>query len=356
MNNNYYDNPFEPRRPFDFYDHLAIKDAKKTVSRTMLGLFLISAISFFGLLLIYFALLLILGRDAYIQLTSNPYFYITMSTVAMYVVTLPPFFLITRTVPKRRIMHSEGIKGIELLAIIPVAQIAMSLGANVGLIFDSIFSSIFGTVTTDPIDTITEQTPIWLLVLITVVIGPIIEELIFRKVLIDRLSVYGNVFAIIVTAVAFGLFHGNFYQMFYAAALGMVLGYVAIKSGSWLYSAALHMLINLINGVLPTILESDINGFYTALEGVLVGDSEAFTSNIFAFMLGGSFVAIQSMLSIAGAIILVYCIVKHKISMKNKPECAIPKGATGRVLFANVGAILFLVFTAFNVLLNYIPF
>lgn len=356
MNNNFYDNPFEPRRQFDFYDMLAIKDARRTVSRSMLGIFLVNLISTLALYAIYLVLYLTLGRSAFIALAENPYFYVPMSTVALYTISLPPLFLVTRSVPRRRIRHSEGMSGIELLAIIPIAQIAMTLGANIGLIFDSIFSTIFGVISIDPVDTLTSECPIWLLVLITVLIGPVIEELIFRKVLLDRLSVYGNVFAIITSAVAFGLFHGNFYQMFYAAAFGMVLGYVAIKSGSWLYSVGLHMFVNLFNGVLPTVLEDEINDFYVALEGMLVGDSRAFTSNASAFLLGGSFVAIQSILSLAGIAILVYALIKRKIKIQNKPECAIPKGAVGRVVFGNVGTILFFVLCTVNVLLYYLPY
>ena len=115
------------------------------------------------------------------------------------------------------------------------------------------------------------------------------------------------------------------------------------------------MFVNFFSGVLPTLLESEINDFYIALEGMLLGNSKAFTSNAWAFMVGGSFVALQSILSIAGIAILVYALVKRKIKLQNKPECAIPKGAVGSVVFGNVGTILFLVLSAINVLLYYIP-
>ena len=50
----------------------------------------------------------------------------------------------------------------------------------------------------------------------------------FRKLIIDRMSIYGDKLAIIVSSIAFGLFHGNFYQIFYATLIGFILGYVLV--------------------------------------------------------------------------------------------------------------------------------
>lgn len=41
------------------------------------------------------------------------------------------------------------------------------------------------------------------------VIPPLVEELGFRGVMLSALRRYGDGFAVLVTAVAFGIFHGN---------------------------------------------------------------------------------------------------------------------------------------------------
>ena len=89
-----------------------------------------------------------------------------------------------------------------------------------------------------------------------VILGPLMEELIFRRFLIDRMRIYGEKTAVITSALMFGLFHGNLSQMFYASTLGLVFGFVYLKTGRLRYSAALHMMINLIGGILaPSLLE-----------------------------------------------------------------------------------------------------
>ena len=354
MDNNYNDNPFEPKREYDFYDEIAVRDARRAVSKTALGLLLFTAVSLVALMLIYVILNAILGNDNFIALADSPYFYLPMGTFFMYGVGLPLLWICIKGLPVRRTGYKNTIKPIELVLIVPVAQFAMNLGANIGLYFDEIASFLFGVTTSNPVDDMVSGVPIWLTLLVTVVVGPVVEEFIFRKLLMDRLSVHGNVFAIVLTSILFGLFHGNFYQMFYAAALGFVLGYVTVKSGSWLYAAALHMLINFFNGALPEILGAQIEDFFVAFEAYIMGDAATFTENLGAFMVGGSFIILQSVLSLIGAVVFIYALVKKHIHVNNAPECAIPKGRMASVIFSG-GMIAFLVWIAFEVLLEYVP-
>lgn len=73
-------------------------------------------------------------------------------------------------------------------------------------------------------------------------LGPITEELIFRGVVLRRLQKYGDCFAIVISAILFGAFHGNLAQGIFAAFIGLVLGYVAIE-----YSIKWSILLHIIN-------------------------------------------------------------------------------------------------------------
>ena len=55
---------------------------------------------------------------------------------------------------------------------------------------------------------------------------------------------FGDKAAITYTALMFGLMHGNVTQFLYAAVIGVVLGYVAVKTGRMRYNCLLHILIN----------------------------------------------------------------------------------------------------------------
>ena len=61
-----------------------------------------------------------------------------------------------------------------------------------------------------------EECP-WFTFTFSVVLAPVMEELIFRKVLIDRTIVYGDKAAVVLSGLLFGVFHGNFHQFFYAS-------------------------------------------------------------------------------------------------------------------------------------------
>ncbi|MCR4649309.1 MAG: CPBP family intramembrane metalloprotease [Lachnospiraceae bacterium] len=84
------------------------------------------------------------------------------------------------------------------------------------------------------------------------IVVPFLEELIFRKLLIDGTSKYGYAAGILLSGLTFGLFHGNFVQFFYATALGILFAYIYAATGKLRYSALLHMGYNLYaSAVIP---------------------------------------------------------------------------------------------------------
>ncbi len=107
-----------------------------------------------------------------------------------------------------------------------------------------------GTDTTDYANQFVEEQPLWAALVFTVVLAPVFEELIFRKVLLDRLLYLGDWSALLLSSLFFGLFHTNLYQFLYALLVGLVLGYIRIMTGRMVCNIALHMGINLLGGVL----------------------------------------------------------------------------------------------------------
>lgn len=95
-----------------------------------------------------------------------------------------------------------------------------------------------------------------LFVLLTV-IAPFFEEFIFRGAVLRLLQPYGNGLAIFVSAFCFGIYHGNFQQFFYAFALGICLGYIAVATKSLFCSTVLHALFNSIGGIIMIFVSTD---------------------------------------------------------------------------------------------------
>lgn len=118
-----------------------------------------------------------------------------------------------------------------------------------GNIVNRIFSAMLGREAINEIEELTVSAPIWANILFLVILSPIFEEIFFRKLVIDRLLPYGELPAVILSGVTFGLIHGNFNQFFYAVAIGMIFGLVYLRTGNILYSIGMHMILNLIGGV-----------------------------------------------------------------------------------------------------------
>jgi membrane protease YdiL (CAAX protease family) len=105
-----------------------------------------------------------------------------------------------------------------------------------------------------------------------IVLGPIIEELVFRGVIFAFLEKSGikPVWIIVVTSALFGLVHVYPVQVLYAAILGLFLGFMRYKYRSILITIPAHMLLNLMGTLGEMALEQFnlSNGVLFILGGV----------------------------------------------------------------------------------------
>ncbi len=83
----------------------------------------------------------------------------------------------------------------------------------------------------------------------TAVLPAVAEEFAFRGVIMQSLRKYGDWFAIIASAVIFGLLHGNMMQMPFAIIAGIILGYVVVVTGSLWAGMILHFFNNFLSFV-----------------------------------------------------------------------------------------------------------
>ncbi len=105
----------------------------------------------------------------------------------------------------------------------------------------------------NPVQTVTGRSgPLMLLYM--VVIGPVTEEWFFRGTLLPRVARFGEKTAIWFTALLFALYHVNVYQFFYAFWLGLMLGYIRVRTGGIRLGALLHMTVNVLGGALPALV------------------------------------------------------------------------------------------------------
>ncbi|MHC1756405.1 MAG: lysostaphin resistance A-like protein [Methanosarcina sp.] len=98
-----------------------------------------------------------------------------------------------------------------------------------------------------------------ILTLIMVFLVGLIEEIIFRSILQNRLEVLlGSRGGLIITSVLFGLMHsgyGNISEIFYTFAVGFIIGYMFYRTRSLPLVTMIHGFINVfLFGVIPHLL------------------------------------------------------------------------------------------------------
>ena len=79
-----------------------------------------------------------------------------------------------------------------------------------------------------------------LYVINSVVLPPIIEEIAYRGILLGSLRRYGDKAAIIISALLFGLAHGNMSQFPYSFVLGITIAFFVIKTNSMYTGILIH--------------------------------------------------------------------------------------------------------------------
>ena len=173
---------------------------------------------------------------------------------ALYIFGLPVFWLFVRRLPTCPPEAPIPFKGSELLGLGIGSVGAAYIFNYVGVMLMMFISTLKGQAIPNALDTLLMDASLPLVFVISVVCAPIFEELIFRKILLDRVKPFGDRAAILYSALAFGLYHMNLYQFFYAAALGAIFAYAALRTGNIKISIALHMLLNFFGSFFPLVL------------------------------------------------------------------------------------------------------
>ena len=180
---------------------------------------------------------------------SGTWWYFLLSNfLPIYLFGMPFALLILRRAPAERpepLLLSAKTFFQLLLICFPLLYIGSLIGTMVS-------NGLSGGLAENTLELLAEENAP-LMTLSALLIAPLGEEFFFRRQIIDRCSQYGEKTAILYSGLAFGLFHMNFYQFFYAFALGVLLAYVYTRTRRLRYTILLHMSINFI-GSLPNFL------------------------------------------------------------------------------------------------------
>lgn len=126
---------------------------------------------------------------------------------------------------------------IELKKIIPM----IPLGLSISLFYNML------TINLQPEKTLINLNLI-VIILYTVIIGPIFEELVFRYIALRKAQEkYSIKNAIFIISITFALMHSGLINIIYAFIIGLILSYIYIKYKNIIYPIIVHISANLMS-------------------------------------------------------------------------------------------------------------
>ena len=279
-----------------------------------------------------------------------------MMIVPMYMIAFPLFLLIAGNKDRVQIMqHKMGV-GKWLIAVLMCAGIC-GVGAVIGTLIDTVVSLLCNTSSGD---TVTLQNLMlgsnpFFRILTVGILAPIVEEMIFRKTIIDRTVKYGEGVAIVTSGIMFGLFHGNFTQCFFAAGLGILFAYIYIRTGRIRYSISLHMAVNLTTSVV-SVGVMQWAGFdqIMAMQDDPVALESMMMDILPKILVVYGWIGILCCLALAGVILIIVSLAKKKFYLVKPPKHVAKGGLTAA--WINWGMLLFMLYIIFLFVSNYVNF
>ena len=265
----------------------------------------------------------------------------------MYFIAVPIMILLIRRVPVVQKIEPRKISVKALLGYFLVAYAGMYLSNIVGNVLASVIAVFKQGQVQNSIVQIAGSNEIWMNILVMVICAPVFEELLFRKLIIDRTVQYGEKLAVVLSALMFGFYHGNIYQFCYAFVLGCVFGYIYVKTGNVKYTIILHMMINFL-GSIASIIVMKASGLTELLNGSITDPAEM-TTYLMSHLGGLAVFALYFLVIMALVIggIVIMAVNAKKISFL-PPAIPIGKGQTFKAAVGNVGmAAFFFIWFAF---------
>jgi hypothetical protein len=176
------------------------------------------------------------------------------------------------------------------------------------------------------------ETSAFLVYFVQIAIAPaFLEEFMFRGVVLQSLRKYGDGFAIFISALLFGLMHGNFMQIPYAFIIGLIIGYFVVKTGSLWIGIFIHFCNNGI-GAVASLVSQKIGTHYEIIFNL-------------------SYYLAISLLGIISLIYFLYQKGSFTLPKKESDSVTLPAGAAMKAFILSPTILIFIAYSFLTCLL-----
>lgn len=316
-----------------------VKAARKHFSRLGIS-YLAGTIAIFAVQLLALAIANAVAPD----LMGNMNIYLLVTMMPTYLIAIPFLILLVRRIPAQT-PGKHPMKPGQFAVSAIMAFALMYLANFIGTIITTVIGLLKkGAVENTIANMVTSASPLMML-FIVVICAPVIEEFVFRKLIVDRTVRYGQGTAVVLSGLMFGLFHGNLNQFVYATALGMFLAFLYVKTGKLKITIAIHMMVNFMGSIVSAWVIRLVN--LEVLVGLNGSDMEAVMEYLSENMLGFLVYMLYAFcilgVMIAGVVLLIVFAAKKRFRFE-RGSVSIPQGKRFRTVILNLGMGLYCVF------------
>lgn len=274
-----------------------------------------------------------------------------ISMLPLYLFGMPLMAFLIRRLPADRIaVRKLNIR--QWLLAFCICYGLMYVSNLMGIFTTEIIGILKGSAVENVVAELVAELSPWAAIPFMVVLAPIFEEYIFRKLIIDRTIHYGEGIAIVVSAFLFALFHGNLNQFAYAFVLGLFWGFLYAKTGSVKYTIWMHMCINFLGSVPGMLMMRS-----EAYQGILTLANADDLQQLALFL--SEHVAELILFMVYSLAIIIFAlsgIVLFFINLKkmrlNSGEIVLPKGQRFRTVILNLGMLFNIGFWGVQIILQ----
>ena len=176
-----------------------------------------------------------------------------LTYLPLYLVAFPVMWLVVRRLPVRDFPMERRPLSPAALAQLWVFGMGVTYFLNyLSTLAAWLVSLLRGSAVMNPLESTMGHLPSALF--FGVLVAPVMEEVIFRRILLRRLLPLGQGMAVYGSAFIFSLFHANLFQIPYAFVLGVMLAVLALSTGGIRASILLHVALNATGLVVMPLL------------------------------------------------------------------------------------------------------
>ena len=276
-----------------------------------------------------------------------------LTIMPLYLIGMPILIALVKRMPGE-VPEKKSIKPGQFVVALIMCYALMYCGNLVGTLITTVVGVLKGTEVDNALMTYATESNMVVTFLYMVICAPILEEYIFRKLIVDRTAKYGQGVAIVLSGLMFGLFHGNLNQFAYAMLLGMFLAFMYVKTGNLKITIGLHMCINFMGAVVSVLLLKAIH--LEEYQEIVMngGDAEAIMNFMMQYLQGwiGYMVYVLFILAAVITGIVLFIVFRKRFAVE---PGQIPKGQRFKTVICNPGMLCYCIFWIVIIIIQMFP-